>query len=97
VPSMSGMGEIPACPPPPIADDPSALPYPTSSPFSSQQLFLSVHLTAAPVHKLLYCTTVLSRYYTVRLNAFLFLYVFFICVKRTENLLQYSTIYSQSC
>ncbi|XP_060154126.1 protein FAM162A isoform X1 [Globicephala melas] len=36
VPSMSGMSEIAACPPSPIADDPSALPFPTSSPSSSQ-------------------------------------------------------------
>ena len=36
VPSMSGMSEIAACPPSPIADDPSALPSPTSSPPSSQ-------------------------------------------------------------
>ena len=31
VPSMSGMSEIADCPPSPIADDPSALPYPTFS------------------------------------------------------------------
>ena len=31
VPSASGMSEIAACPPSPIADDPSALPSPTSS------------------------------------------------------------------
>ena len=36
VPSMSGMSEIEACPPSPIADDPSALPYPSSSPSLSQ-------------------------------------------------------------
>ena len=30
VPSTSGMSEIAACPPAPIADDPSALPSPTS-------------------------------------------------------------------
>ena len=36
VPSTSGMSEIAACPPSPIADDPSALPSPTSSPSSSQ-------------------------------------------------------------
>ena len=71
VPSLSGMGEIAAGPPPPVADDPSALPSPTPSPSSSQQL-LSVHLMPAPAHKLLNCTTVLSRYYTERLNAFYF-------------------------
>ena len=36
VPSMSGVSEIAACPPSPIAYDPSALPSPTSSPSSSQ-------------------------------------------------------------
>ena len=36
VPSQSGMGEIAACPPSPIADSPSALPSPTSSSSSSQ-------------------------------------------------------------
>ena len=34
--STSGVSEIAACPPSPIADDPSALPSPTSSPSSSQ-------------------------------------------------------------
>ena len=36
VPSTSGMSEIAVCPPSPIADDPSALTSPTSSPSSSQ-------------------------------------------------------------
>ena len=36
VPSTSGVGEIAACPPSPIVDDPSALPSPNSSPSSSQ-------------------------------------------------------------
>ena len=36
VPSTLGMNEIKVCPSSPIADDPSALPSPTSSPFSSQ-------------------------------------------------------------
>ena len=36
VPSTSGISEIAACPPSPIADDSSALPSPTSSPSSSQ-------------------------------------------------------------
>ena len=36
VPPTSGVSEIAACPPSPIADDPSALPSPTSSPSSSQ-------------------------------------------------------------
>ena len=36
VPSTSGVSEIAACPPSHIADDPSALPSPTSFPSSSQ-------------------------------------------------------------
>ena len=36
VPLVSGMSEVAACPPSPIADDSSALPSPTSSPSSSQ-------------------------------------------------------------
>ena len=36
VPSTSGVSETAACPPSPIADDPSALPSPTSSPSSNQ-------------------------------------------------------------
>ena len=36
VPSTSGVSDIAACPLSPIADDPSALPSPTSSPSSSQ-------------------------------------------------------------
>ena len=36
VPSTSGVREIAACPPSPVADDPSALPSPTFSPSSSQ-------------------------------------------------------------
>ena len=33
-PSRSGMSETAACPPSPVADNPSALPFPTSSPSS---------------------------------------------------------------
>ena len=36
VPSTSGVSETAACPPSPIADDPSTLPSPTSSPSSSR-------------------------------------------------------------
>ena len=36
MPSKSGMSDIAACPPSPIAHDPSVLPSPTSSPPSSQ-------------------------------------------------------------
>ena len=61
IPSTSGVSEIAACPPHPIADDPSALPSLTSSPHSSQWLFLPVHSMPAPVCQLLDYTTVLFR------------------------------------
>ena len=57
VSSMPGMSETAACPPSPIADDPSALPSPTSSPNSSQSLFLPVHLIQS-LYQLLYSTSV---------------------------------------
>ena len=78
VPSTSGMSEIAARPPSPIADDPSALPSPTSSPSSSQELFLPVHSMPAPVCQLLCCTTVLFKvkYCTVRLKMFSLFSVF---------------------
>ena len=41
--SESGVSEIAACPPSPIAHDPPALPSPTSSPSSGQLLFLPFH------------------------------------------------------
>ena len=58
VPSTSGMSAISACPPSPIADDPSALPPPTSSPFQSVTL-LACSLDASPCMPavvLHYCT-----------------------------------------
>ena len=61
VPSTSGVSEITACPPSRIADDPSALPSPTSSPSSRQELFLPIHWMPAPVCQLLYCTTLLFK------------------------------------
>ena len=48
LPSTSGVSEIASCPPSPIADDPSALPSPTSSP---------VHSVPTPVCQLLYYST----------------------------------------
>ena len=48
IPTASTVSEIEACPPSPIADDPSALLSPTSSP-SNQQLFLPVHSVSAPI------------------------------------------------
>ena len=49
MPSMSGVSGNAACPPSPVADDPSALQSPTSSPSSSQQLFLPGHSMPALV------------------------------------------------
>ena len=70
------MSEIAAGPPCPIADDPSALPTPTFSISSSQYLFLHILSVPAPVCQLLYCTTLLLRYCTVRLKHF---FIFCVC------------------
>ena len=59
--TMSGVSDIAPYPLSPVADNPSALPSPTSSPSCSQELFFPVHLMPAPVCQLLYCTTVLSK------------------------------------
>ena len=92
----SGMRDIAACPPSRIADHPSALPSPTSSPSSSQWLFLPVHSMPALVCQLLYCTTVLSKvFYCMIKNVFFTVEACFlsiICVKSIINLLQYSAI-----
>ena len=78
VSSMSGMNKIAACPSSPIADDPSALPSPTSSPSSSQQLFLPVHSMPAPVCQPSYCTTVLFKVlYCKMKNVF---FIFCVCL-----------------
>jgi hypothetical protein len=52
-PSMSGVSEVAAYPPSPVADSPSL--SSTSSASSSQELSLSVHLLLDPVYQLLYC------------------------------------------
>ena len=80
VPSTSGMSEIAACPPSPIADNPSARPSPTSSPSSSQQLFLPVHSMPAPVCQLLYCTTVLFKVLYCNIKNIFLIFVCFLCV-----------------
>ena len=49
LPSASSVSNTVACPLSPIADDPSALPSPNSSPSTSQYLFLPVHSMLAPV------------------------------------------------
>ena len=54
VPPASGMSDVVARPPSPVADGPSAPPPPTSSPSSNQGLFLPVHSMPASVCQLLY-------------------------------------------
>ena len=87
VPSTSGVSEIAACPPSPTADDPSALPSPTSSPSSSQELFLPFHLMPAPVCQLLYCTTVLFQVLCCKIKnvSFIFcvclFFMYYLCEK----------------
>ena len=94
--ATSGLSEIAACPLSPVADSPSALPSPTSSPSSSQQLFLPVHSMPAPVCQLLCCTTVLLKvlYCRIKNVFFIFRFIGFLCViwvKSIINLWQHST------
>ena len=55
MPSASGVSEPLAYPPSPVADGPSALLSPTSSPSSIRNSFWPVHSMPAPVCRLLYC------------------------------------------
>ena len=77
------MSEIAACPMSPFANSPSALPSPTSTPSSSQELLLPSHLMPAPVCQLLYFTTALGKVlYSKVKNVFLVLFVFmYLCEK----------------
>ena len=77
VPSTSGMNEIEVCLSSPIADDPSAVPSPTSSPVSSQSFFLPVHWMLAPVCQLLYWTTILFQLLYYKIKNVLFVFVCF--------------------
>ena len=93
VPSAPGMSETAACPPSPIADDPSVLPSPTSSPNSSQSLFLPVHLIQS-LYQLLCSTSVAFKvlYYKIKKVLFLcLLFMYYLC-ESIINLLQYSTV-----
>ena len=81
----SAAGDTTARPPSPTAADPSALPSPTSSPSSSQSLFLPVHSMPAPVCQLLSWTTVLFKelYYKIK-NGFVcvcLLVMYYLCEK----------------
>ena len=89
-PSMSGVSDTAACPPSHTADDPSALPPPTSSPSSSQYLFLPVH--AMPAAVLHYCNFQSTVLYDENCFIFCGFLKCTICVKSIINLLQYSTI-----
>ena len=84
-PSVSHVGEIAACPPSPIDDDPSTLQSPTSPPSFSQCLFLLVHMMPAPVYQLLYCAIVLFKilYCNIKNISFIFCvcFLWIICVK----------------
>ena len=94
VPSTSGISETAACPSSLVADNPSALPSPTSFPSSSQWLFLPVHLMPAPVCQLLYCTTGIFKVLYCKEKKFYFCICSFlciICVKNITNLWPYST------
>ena len=80
IPSTSGVSEIAACPSSPIADDPSALPSPTSSPppvSNSSCLFTRCQALYASRYTVL---LPFSRYCAVRLKMFsLFLCLFCVC------------------
>ena len=88
VPSSSDVSEITACPPSPIADDTSVLPFPTSSPSSSQSVtLLACSLNASP------CMPAVVLYCKIK-NVFFNFCVFkiyYLC-KNFNNLLQHSTI-----
>ena len=78
MPSMSDVSEIAACPPSPIANDASAIPSSTSSPFSKSITLLPCSPDASP------CMPTVGLYYCtfqaiIRLKIFsLFFCVFFL-------------------
>ena len=81
VASMSSISEIENCPPSPITDDPSALSFPTSSPYSSHSSCLLSQC------QFLYasCYTILLyflRYCTVRLKMFIFVFLFYVLCQK---------------
>ena len=78
---MSSISEIENCPPSPITDDPSALSFPTSSPYSSHSSCLLSQC------QFLYasCYTILLyflRYCTVRLKMFIFVFLFYVLCQK---------------
>ena len=94
--SMSGLSETAACPPSPIADDPSALPSPI---FSRPPVSNSFCLFTGCQPLYASCCTIqlyFSRSCTVKLKMFSLFFVFvflcIICVKAIINLLHYGTV-----
>ena len=73
---MSSMSATAACPPSPIADDPSALPSPTSPPSSNRYLFLPVHSMPTPICQLLYWTTGLFKVLYCKIKN---VFIFYVC------------------
>ena len=93
VPSTSNESESAACPPSPVAADPSVLPSPTASPVSNSCRLLTPCQSCVPA-VVLYC--VLFKVLCCKIKSILFIFcVFFsciICVRSITNPLQYSTI-----
>ena len=93
VPSVSGMSEIAACPPSPIADDPSALPPPPPLPPPSVTR-LACSLDASPCMPAV--VLYFSRSCTVKLKYIFFTFYLFFCLlflgKVFETYYKYSTI-----
>ena len=82
VPSTSGMSDTSTCPLSSIADDPSALPTPTSSISNSSCLFTWCHpLCASCYTMLLY----FSRLYYKIKNVFFIFCVWFLCIIYVKN------------
>ena len=72
---MTGVSEMAACPPSPVADDPSSLTSPTSSPSARQSPFLPVHSMPAPGYQLLYCTAELFKVLCCQIKSVFFIFV----------------------
>ena len=92
---LSGMSEIAACLLSPFADNPSALPFPTSFPFSNQYLFWPIHLIPVSVCQPFYWTTVFFKVLYCKIKAVVFtfyvVFMYYLC-KSIIKLLHYSTM-----
>ena len=92
VPSTSGINEMAACPPSPIADDPSGLPSPASSPSlisnsSSCAFWQPLYAGCCPVQLYFW------RYYTGRLKMLSLFFVFFFMYYFYVYILLYTLYY----